>query len=185
MFTNRKTRISTLSQEQSRTRYGSGGLTQLPKQDLLQNAPDHVGGMNRVSHADCGDTRRRLYVKRVSPTVVVGFCHNCQKKGYAKVSTVIVRDSIIEKTADTSLPKDLTYELPLEYRAYLYSLRFTDSMIRKHRIMYSPSLDRIVLPLHNLKGEYIGWAARSNTIEPKWLYPDKMKKEIVCVQQKN
>lgn len=182
MNTRRSIQTLNTQQERSKNSYGYGKLSQ---SDLRENAPNDVGEMVRVNHTSCGDMRRRLYLKRISPAAVLGFCHNCQSKGVLRTSVSIVRSIVTKHThTDVSLPKDVVYEIPLEFRAWLYSLRFDDKMIRKHKIMYSPSMDRIIVPLHTIDGEYIGWAARSNTLSPKWLYPKNMKKELVCAIQK-
>lgn len=181
MITRRGTRIST-TLSGNRTTGKDTGYGVLHQ--ITEHAPDVVNSTRRINHEECGDTRRRLYITRVSPCAVVAFCHNCQAKGYER-KTLLVSRKVAEKiTSNIQIPKDTTYNLPDFWKAYLYSLRFTDSLIRRMAIGYSPSLDRLIIPLYDHEGFYRGWAARSNTRQPKWLYPKNMNKDYIITPRR-
>jgi len=170
------TRGTSSSRGRSRTKSTAGAY--LPKSDFIHEAPSKVGEQVRINHVNCPqgmDTRRRLYVKRISPSRVVAFCHNCGCKGSASTAAQMIRAKLIQHVYDSSLPDDLVHEIPLHYRAYLYKYRFTDAMIAKYGIMYSPLMDRLVFPVRE-SGKLVGWAARSNTEQPKWIYPKNFNK---------
>lgn len=148
---------------------------------LIENAPDK--GQIRVNHEDCpagADFRKRLYIKRISPTKVVGFCHNCGCKGVAHTGPSLVRRAIEKEIYNPALPADCTKEIPKAFRAYLYKYRFMDLS----DFYYSPSLNRLIIPIH-INGELVGWAGRSLTQQPKWIYPKGMKKsdKLIVVEQ--
>lgn len=183
MRTDRITRSSISRQEWSRKKSYSGGF--IPKSDFVDDIPSEVGQQIRINHVNCTqgvDTRRRLYVKRISPNTVVAYCHNCGKKGVVRTAAQMVRTRIIQKVCNSRLPDDFTPEIPVKYKAYLYKYRFTDSMIAQYGIGYSPALDRIVIPLKD-GDKQVGWAARSLYETPKWVYPDNFNKSKYLITE--
>lgn len=176
MRTGKRIRSSTSSRGLPRT--GSTYGEFLQKHEYINDAPTEVGEQVRINHTNCKqgtDTRRRLYIKKISPGTVVAFCHNCGCKGSARTAVPLIRSKLVTKVGDNSLPKDYTLELPLYWKAFLYGMRFDDSLIAQNKIGYSPSLERLIIPIY--EGEtYVGWAGRSNTMKPKWVYPKSVDK---------
>lgn len=142
-----------------------------------------IGEQTNINHDDCSagtDTRKRLYVKRLSHCTVA-YCHNCGEHGWhnsAKRRIVSVEEllSTIEQeekaAGEVVLPSDLERNLafwPAEAQAWLAKYEITPDEITNHSISYSPSWDRVILPVYR-GGELVYWQGRAlNGREPKYL----------------
>jgi hypothetical protein len=112
------------------------------------HGPIGVGEQMRTDHPDCGDTRRRLYIKRKTDGVV-GYCHNCGQSGWYRggvphiaASTAPPRHPNIEL-----VPADVEYgRLPAEAATWVqrYGINAAQWVIG-----WSEDYQRIVLPVCN------------------------------------
>lgn len=139
--------------------------------EFMEHAPQTEGQVH-VNHEGCPegtDRKQRLYIKRLPDNTVLAYCHHCGLSGIHKerVANIhrVKRQPVVEgKLAkDLRLPKDVLKDetrWPREAIGWLLKYGITDTEIRKYGIVYSPSLDRLLLPLY-MDGNYIGWQGRS------------------------
>lgn len=130
----------------------------------------------RYDHEACGDTRSRLYVKRI-PKGWLLHCHNCGWSGFHAVdsnnlsdlkerlkhaSKGVTKDSESEHTC-LSLPSDFRGELPALGIMWLNQYNVDSLTAHKYHMGYSEKLNRLILPLYDREGELIFWQGRSLT----------------------
>lgn len=112
-----------------------------------------VGEQIRFSHFDCGDTRDRLYVKRVvnehGYLGTLSYCHNCGEGGGTRESFGIIRPA--RTTAPSLSIKDA---LPVDFQPpnqlvmqYLAKYEFTAADATIFGVGWSDHHQRIVLPV--------------------------------------
>lgn len=129
-------------------------------------------------HEECGDSRTRLYVKRTSKGHLY-HCHNCGFRGFqrgglltpSETVRVLKQEPQLETTIvkDVRLPNDFTTEIPPEGLAWLYKYGITDEEIRAYGLGYSPSLQRLILPVYS-EGDLVYWQGRSLNKDQKPKY---------------
>lgn len=163
----------------------------IPWQDYVDFAPNGVGEQVSINHTSCTageDTRGRLYVKRVSDSLLVAYCHNCGEKGhyvdgYSNVDSYRWRDSgdggatkeekALFPTRIRPIPGDCVFATSLWPRAAVDFVRGFDSgAIWGMRISYSPTLKRLVIPFYSSGGLYCGYQTRrvlTEDVYPKYL----------------
>lgn len=79
------------------------------------------------------------------------------------------------------LPHDFTDEIPPIGRLWLFKAGITEPTWRKHNIGYSPSLERVVLPVYDSAGSLIWYQCRAIHAgqEPKYLQPARDRSSIM------
>lgn len=82
---------------------------------------------------------------------------------------------------DLELPDDFTKEIPLHGRLWLYKGGITESVWREYGIGYSASLDRVVLPVYDTKGnlEWYQCRALHKGQKPKYLQPSRSRDKVL------
>lgn len=143
--------------------------------DFMEHAPDEPGTQVHVDHEGCPegiDTKKRLYIKRLPDNTVLAYCHHCGLSGYykEKIRNIhrVAKPSVGEINVlakDLRLPKDVLKDetrWPITATWWLLKYGITNDEVKKHGIVYSPSIDRLLLPLY-MDGDYIGWQGRSLT----------------------
>lgn len=113
------------------------------------------------------DTRGRLYVRRIFSKKhgTYGWlyhCFNCGWSGFKpQLSQYIPINNhpLSERLRDYELPEDCTYDFPKDVLDLLYTYNLTDTLIAVHQIKWSPSMQRIILPLF-IQDTYKGYQAR-------------------------
>jgi hypothetical protein len=152
------------------------------KDEFLPYAPDCVGDQVRVDHDACSagaDTKRRLYIKRLTDGTVLAYCHNCGESGYhrSKIKNITYKSrktSLVLNPKDIRMPQDSIHDTslwPKEALMWLFKYGITLVEIKERGIAYSPKFGRVCFPLY-MHGDYIGWQGRSldeSTNPPKYL----------------
>jgi hypothetical protein len=130
----------------------------------------------RVNCPECGDTRKRLYIKKV-PGGYIRHCHNnnCYAgRGYVPDAPQTPKETIKQiissrNFGETSneqvvrniqLPRDATTKIPTIGLGWLYKYYITDEEIKKYNICYSEQYPRLILPVYSGE-ELIYWQGRS------------------------
>lgn len=129
----------------------------LLRQHESANGPVPVGEQVRFSHADCGDARDRLYVKRVVTDHgirgVLAYCHNCGAGGRAPDAAGYVPLAItsVAPIGDDVLPKDMSQsnQIAIDYMA---KYGFSAADIGVFGVGWSDHYQRIVLPVQDQSG---------------------------------
>lgn len=145
--------------------------------DEFRHAGEHLAVDQQVNidHVFCSagaDTRARLYVKRTRDAVLA-YCHNCGGHGIVglRKSTVkSIEDLLIENEAvaqqglgELVMPDDVMGDpdgWPAEAAAWLYHYGISRSEIINNEIGYSPSWDRVILPVFS-GGKLVYWQGRA------------------------
>jgi hypothetical protein len=166
-------------------------MARIPKDHYYEEAHVDPGDMIHVNHNECPagrDTKRRLYIKNTGTKLLV-YCHNCQgwdvqnivsnskfRAWVGPADDADVQDFIKNHDNDAhdteaQLPDDVTnVKFPDECVKWLVSSGITAPDVDTYNITYSPSYDRVILPVYNSSGDLIYWQARScNGKEPKYL----------------
>lgn len=151
----------------------------------------HRMGINQMvafDHEACGDTRSRLYVTQVKGGWIF-HCHNCAPKmsGFfpnrgievqqppsETLSAIAeIREDKIVEQKDIKLPNDYHTHLPDTAKKWLLKYDITEQDARQFKFGYSPSMDRLILPVYNEKDELIFWQGRNLGVvtkdNPKYL----------------
>jgi len=133
----------------------------------------------REDHIDCGDTKGRLYTRKVNGGYVQ-YCHNCNFKTFIRdlntsptetvknvMHTIITPDSKEDYVHAIRLPVDYKTisdndlsAIPKEGLAWLYKYNITREEIIKYGIGYSERYKRLILPVFK-EEELIYWQGRN------------------------
>lgn len=166
-------------------------MARIPKEDWMDALPVHPGNTPvHINHDNCPagrDTKRRLYIKNDGTKYLV-YCHNCQgwdvvtydasadgkyKVGHNTPDLSSLLDQSDGYDASPRLPDDVTFvttNWPKECLSWLAQNNIIESDIQRYGICYSPSYDRVILPVYNKDNELIYWQARDcNGKDPKYL----------------
>jgi hypothetical protein len=118
-----------------------------------KNLPSKVDEQVHVNHIYCPageDRKKRLYIKKVSATGYVWFCHHCSEKGIAYLSLSDAKyDSALEVEDNTKInsssehlsgiyQSDLSSVTSLEAVSYLRQYHLTDDDVRTLGIQQFP-----------------------------------------------
>lgn len=144
------------------------------------------------NHLECGDTRSRLY-ERDTPKGILWYCHNCGKgglkfkDGLTPKEVIRLCTPIEEEQVEgiVTLPKDITYLLPIEALAWLWKYDLDQYEIDTMRCCYSPSMNRLILPVYKgvagAADELVYWQGRTlgepSKKNPKYINSRKKKGE--------
>jgi len=115
----------------------------------------------RVNHHSCGagqDTRKRLYLTRSAstPNIILGYCHNCQDKGFHTLNPTQEYKDFDPTNADT-LPPQLSFappdnmttkvkDWPTDAHKWRVNMRLDIWDCEAAGISYDPAMHRIYLP---------------------------------------
>lgn len=125
----------------------------------------------------CGDTRGRLYTKKVT-NGYIRFCHNnnCFKNdsfignrnktpseimNNIKTITSTIESKEIETQVQIKLPHDFTNNIVKEGLIWLQKYDITNQDIITYNIGYSKRFNRVILPVYNEEGDLIYWQGRN------------------------
>jgi hypothetical protein len=143
------------------------------------------------NHEECGDTRGRLY-ERDTPKGILWYCHNCGKGGLRFKDGLTPREVVklcspIEQNdpLEVTLPRDVTYLLPIEALAWLWKYDLDQYEIDTMRCCYSPSMNRLILPVYKNDAagtaKLVYWQGRNLGVidkkNPKYINSKKKKGE--------
>jgi hypothetical protein len=144
----------------------------------------------RFNHSEygasrCGDTRGRLYVRRVFGGELQ-FCHNCGYKRFvptgkrtpqeimdnARQLTGTAEEATIESRA-IQLPYDFTTTLPTKAQVWLARYHITEQESSRCGMGYSNYLSRLIMPVRAADGSLTYWQGRNlgevTQTNPKYL----------------
>ncbi len=131
----------------------------LDKKDYVPLAPDHVGTI-QVHHCKSGSGNNRLFITRCEDGfTILAFCHHCGKRGKedTKASATIEDMTFIPATRTGGvfeLPKDLIKTLgdwPVQADMWIKKAKVTSQEAVNHKITYSPSFRRVIIPSYTFK----------------------------------
>ncbi len=178
-------------------------MTYIAPHEYVEYAPSMVGGQVHINHASCSagiDRKKRLYIKRNESTIVA-YCHNCGGKGIYHItksgstrSLTSLKKELKEKehkiVKKVVFPKDVTFdthEFSTKALAWLFKYNVTVSLITKHKICYSKSMDRVILPVFDDKGELVFWQGRAlaEGVYPKYLSCSSAEKPFMFLRTTN
>jgi hypothetical protein len=124
----------------------------------------------------CGDTRERLYTKKVQGGYV-RFCHNanCYKDDsfvrdkQQSPTDIIQQANLLHKTQESfeyenkllELPWDFSTELSRECILWLSKYNITSEEVREFNIGFSKRMNRLILPVYNEDGVLIYYQGRN------------------------
>jgi len=159
----------------------------------------HYGPLDipkRFNHNECieygqtsNDKKGRLYVTR-KPNGWQFHCHNCGEKfsgfqprdGVSSPSeTVEAIKNLVENelvtTDEVKLPADCTDRLHKDGVSWLLKYGITSEEIVKYKIMYSPSMHRIIFPVFDSEDNLVAWQGRALG-DSKIKYMTEIRKDI-------
>lgn len=137
----------------------------LTKEEELEYAslvpPLADGETTNVSHDECGDTRRRLYITKKKDGVGIAWCHNCAKWGILKQEGTIRR--VLRSTSSPpALPKkdklqmaDLKLVNVLPYVAEEYLRRYNMFESTSYKFQWDTLTDRLAIPVYVDSGTWL------------------------------
>lgn len=121
----------------------------------------------QISCPFCGAVHERsLGITRL-PSGIVYRCWraSCGERGFIRSSAVDYSPHWEKQQKKTYTPKPFEYEttsLPKEYRRMFYErYLITDEELDKNGFLYSPEINRVVMPIFNQMGYKVGVVARS------------------------
>lgn len=145
-----------------------------------------IGEQVNVNHVGCEageDRKKRLYIKKVENGNVLYYCHHCSQSRTVRNSVSKARSTgsyHLKSYGSTSSKRPLTTPIdsesdtgkwPARARVWLYKYGITDAEIKRHGILYSEKLRRVILPVYN-KGELVSYQTRriwDDDDRPKYL----------------
>ena len=129
------------------------------------DTPLEPGQTVRVSHEDCFDSRRRMYITRVlaDPTKIIAFCHNCQGTGLIVDNDMTpyrdARHNFTHKAASAPVeynengevvpPRGMLPDLddwPTYAKAWAWKNKLYTNTCLHYGIQFDPNTDRVYLP---------------------------------------
>lgn len=151
-------------------------------------------------HRDCPGQSAKLSVKYINRNGVLGWvyhCWSCEGEpnglvGFQPDSERIAPSDAVRAAQDylapkqsvkemppTRLPPDYTPKLDVESLKYLYKYQLTDEEIKRYGFGFSPSMDRMIIPVY-MYGVLSLWQARNlrNDSRPKYLNPHTQRDSV-------
>jgi len=157
-----------------------------------------VGHTVRSDCPQCGwDTNTNAAIINHSAKSYSLYCNACsynpfEMKGRMTLQELAHLKALNETAAnwDTTsveLPSDTTTDIPLKGRLWLYSNGITESVWRENHISYSPSLERVILPVYDDRGTVCWYQGRAIYTEqrPKYLQPKREREAILFKAKHN
>jgi len=164
--------------------------------DIAKELP--VGQTIRSDCPQCGwNTNTNAAIINHSAKSYSLYCNACnynpfEIKGKLTLQELAHIKQLNDKAADWStksvqLPKDTTEEIPIKGRLWLYSNGITESMWKENNIGYSPSLERVILPVYDDRATICWYQGRAiNTGQrPKYLQPKRERETILFTAKHN
>ena len=129
------------------------------------NVKDYVcpelGGSIKVVHKGCPVSSSPALQIKHTPKGLEFFCFACKarhavyrEQSYAElkakqeqVKQAQQQEKQKADQRDWSLPADCSQHLPIDVLTWLAKIHFGPTLIKKHNLQYSPSLERLILPL--------------------------------------
>lgn len=144
-----------------------------------------LDGSSYIPHTDCSE-RKVLWVYHNRDGYGC-FCNKCGYKRFKSKGIIQLKDLFREeldvetRTYDVQLPDDIIYDVedfPIEAKIWLYKADIRNNSIRNHKIGYSKSLGRVILPMYNDIGRIITWQGRAlfEGQQPKYLNQESLDK---------
>lgn len=125
-----------------------------------------IGQSRRFRHS-CGDGT----VVQVSMTMkgLSAYCHRCNDSLLVRrelslaeqVAELKARNESYSAFSQCQLPSDYTLDIPPQYAVWLYKASIRKAQAREHGIGWSPSMQRILLPVYSSSGELAFVQARA------------------------
>lgn len=156
-------------------------MNRIPSHEFVHIAREIPEGQKRkVDH--CGDAPC-MYVSN-EPAGYRAYCFRCHGTGFDKkvrdLSQILASlkkagDADAEAARSLALPSDckpITEGWPVWGRVWLHKAGLSSDDIERLGFLYSPSMDRVVLPVRDRRGQIVFWQARGNNRTPKYLSPD-------------
>lgn len=138
-------------------------LTKEEEQEYASLVPPLAEGeTTNVSHDECGDARRRLYITKKKDGVGVAWCHNCAKWGILKQRDGGAR-RILSSTTTPPLPKKgklqmsdlvLVSELPGRAVDYLDKYDFDGGKSTPYKFQWDRLTGRLAIPIYKDSGTW-------------------------------
>jgi hypothetical protein len=157
--------------------------------DWLGLAKTLPTGQKARADCECGSGKTLIvnhFGKKYS-----AYCFRCgfdkyQIKGISTLEELKKLRELNERTALLSftkleLPDDFTTDIPLDGRLWLYSGGLTHATWQKYGIGFSPSLQRVVLPVYSKRGTLVWYQMRAilDGQEPKYIQPDRPRGNVM------
>jgi hypothetical protein len=152
---------------------------------VAQSLP--TGQKTRID-CDCG-SGKTLIVNHF-PRKYSAYCFRCDFdkyhiKGISTLAELAHLKQLNERTAllqlhKLELPDDFTTDIPFEGRRWLYAGGISPTTWQAHGIGYSPSLERVVLPVYDDRRNLLWYQMRAvhEGQEPKYIQPDRPRGNI-------
>jgi len=157
--------------------------------DWIQKAEQlPIGGTDRTDCPDCGlgTNTNAAMVNRSSKGFSI-FCHACDYKWFKPTGPLTIKEiaRLKELNADAAapqplrLPEDLSDDIPLNGRMWLYKAGIRAKDIKRYRIGFSKSFGRVILPVYR-KGKLIWYQSRAvyDGQKPKYIQPSRDKSSV-------
>ena len=137
---------------------------------------------------DCGSGKSRIV--NHSPQGYSYFCFRCDAQEFVgkgkQTLAELARITALNDAAENihlkiELPHDMSYEIPLEGRLWLYSAGVTESLWSSYKFGWSDYLQRVIMPVYNKEGTLIWFQARAvhEGQSPKYLNPQGDRNSLV------
>ena len=151
----------------------------IPKEDYVDDAPTtELESPVNINHDSCKagrDYKQRLYIWRKADGSVSSYCHHCGGSGYIKSGSTrnlyklrkgsgVLRSMSTTASPEAKLPFDYTQDLTkwsIPAKAWVFAGGLSALDIKRHKLGYSASLDRVVLPVYERISPILnGWQGR-------------------------
>ena len=120
------------------------------------------------------------------------FCFRCDNTGFVgkgvqtleelrKVKELNAAALATSRETLVNLPEDFVHDIPLNGRLWLYKAGITESRWKEKGIGYSPTLERVIIPVYTSTGE-LSWYQGRATLKgqlPKYLQPAMGREKIL------
>lgn len=136
-----------------------------------------LGQKTRID-CECGDGKTAIVNHGMQNYTL--HCFRCSRteyewKGKLSLQELTAIRQINEeanKPHPVTLPTDMTLDVPLQGRLWLYSCGISETVWRKYGVGWSDRLRRVILPVYK-NNEIVWWQGRSvdSSIKPKYVQP--------------
>lgn len=157
----------------------------------IQDMIDSLGGLEEgetknTFHCKHGHDNDRCFITHKGH-IILAYCHHCHAKGSKRVANSYVKralkPSVLPPARTSALPYDSlppTSKWPVEANVWLSRGGVNTALAMKKGIVYSPSLNRVCIPVV-FNGEYQGYSARrlKDDGSPKYLHRQKDREKFI------
>lgn len=157
-------------------------------QQIAENLP--VGHKVRQSCHECGNTNDAAVVNHNIRDYSF-YCYACghievESKGKQTLEQLKKLQELNDaatrfNSKSVELPDDYTNDIPLVGRLWLYNGGISPTVWSKHRIGWSESLQRVILPVYNTDGNLVWYQARAvlRGQKPKYIQPAAPREHVI------